>query len=615
MNETGLDGRYAYAALVLMGLFFSLVVGSWRKRRRESAHTSLKMFFTVGGGMRAGLTSASVVVIWLCPPALTIACAMGYFFGVSGVFWFSLLGGVQMLLFAMLAMTFKRYAPKAISFPQYIKERYSRTTHATIAALGCVGSIWLGVVCAIAASRALANMCMPSPSRGMIAALLGAMGYWMIATPGLRGSLLSHYAQLLLSGFLVVGLVMFFFMTYGDAGVYEQLAFKEASREHLKLKIGEAMTYAVAIHLWNMGPLVVGQVYWQRVAACKRRSVGLAFIGAAVCITGILMALGNCFGLGSLVNSPMPNDTPDVRSILDVAGKALSTVSSVEFGLTGAIVLSAFLIATALAGVSAALLSAVSVFITDIYSVYIRPSAGEQEQRGATRKAIAAASFLLAAVSWAIVEFHVPVGFIWIFQSVFLVSAVVPIAAALIFSRSSSASTLSGIVAGIASGAATLIILGRRYGADMPAFMMESPGNLLLLPGVAMAGSAVVSLGVPMMFYGMNWREAPVRLRKLAAVFMGGAKTLIPQGRSSVETGHDPQKMDEANQRAAYAAAAFALIATGAITAILVLKPIELHEAAFSVWTILSVVWLTIAVSMLALSPIAAFLQPGPDES
>jgi len=603
--------------LLIVGLFFGVLVRLWRRSRRESPPRSMTWFFTLGGELRAGLASNSVVLLWLGPHVILAACLMGFFFGISGVFWFSLLGGVQMMIFAALAASFKHYAPKVASFPQYIRERFGHRTHLLVAVAGCIGTLWYGTLTTMCAARALKAVCgFDLQCAGLAAVFVVAVAYWLVSSPGLRGNVLLHYVQLVALGLMLMVAAFFFYMRYGDAGMYEHLAFVEGKARSLRLSGGKPLLWALAFHLWNLGPLIVGQVLWQRVVACKRASVGMAFVGSAVAVMGFPLVLGTAFGLGACIAREMPDVSLAAGSVFELSKAPLTGLISREFGWIGRYLLLVALTITATACASATILGVSSLLVSDVYAARVSPGAAYGKSRSVARASTVGCACLLAVLAYLLTRFDFPPVYLWIAQCLVLMPAVVPIAAVVLFGRATVLSTALGLAAGALSGCAVAGSIAARYGDALVDHAARAPGELLLIPVSSLAAAAVFSLGLPALSGARDWLRGPDRLHRLSSALVKSTVGLIPQAEgtyadiASLTLETDPRKIDEINRRASKAATAIAVLIALAAAVLLSLRTLTFGEASFSVWTIIGLVWLTVAVGLLMLSPIAALLQP-----
>ena len=132
-----------------------LIQNTWiQKRALESAHThttgfnflsgcaqvyldqryvgtniSSEFFNTAGRTVKTGLTAAVIVSQWTWAATLLQSSNVAFQYGVSGPFWYASGATIQVLLFGILAIQVKRYAPTAHTVCEIIDARWGPTAH------------------------------------------------------------------------------------------------------------------------------------------------------------------------------------------------------------------------------------------------------------------------------------------------------------------------------------------------------------------------------------------------------------------------------------------------------------------------------------------------------
>ena len=104
-----------YGIVIGFGVFFSLVTGLILKanQRYGGVNVSSEYFNTAGRNVKTGLTASVIVSQWTWAATLLQSSNVAYQYGVSGPFWYASGATIQVLLFGMLAIQVKRYAPNA----------------------------------------------------------------------------------------------------------------------------------------------------------------------------------------------------------------------------------------------------------------------------------------------------------------------------------------------------------------------------------------------------------------------------------------------------------------------------------------------------------------------
>ena len=115
-----------YGIVIGFGVFFSLVTGLILKanQRYGGVNVSSEYFNTAGRNVKTGLTASVIVSQWTWAATLLQSSNVAYQYGVSGPFWYASGATIQVLLFGMLAIQVKRYAPNAHTIVEIIDARW-----------------------------------------------------------------------------------------------------------------------------------------------------------------------------------------------------------------------------------------------------------------------------------------------------------------------------------------------------------------------------------------------------------------------------------------------------------------------------------------------------------
>ena len=115
-----------YGIVIGFGVFFSLATGIIMKlnQRYGGLNLSSEFFNTAGRNVKTGLTASVIVSQWTWAATLLQSSNVAYQYGVSGPFWYASGATIQVLLFGMLAIQVKRYAPNAHTICEIIDARW-----------------------------------------------------------------------------------------------------------------------------------------------------------------------------------------------------------------------------------------------------------------------------------------------------------------------------------------------------------------------------------------------------------------------------------------------------------------------------------------------------------
>ena len=115
-----------YGIVIGFGLFFSVATGiiMGLDKRYGGTNVSSEFFNTAGRNVKTGLTASVIVSQWTWAATLLQSSNVAYQYGVSGPFWYASGATIQVLLFGMLAIQVKRYAPNAHTICEIIDARW-----------------------------------------------------------------------------------------------------------------------------------------------------------------------------------------------------------------------------------------------------------------------------------------------------------------------------------------------------------------------------------------------------------------------------------------------------------------------------------------------------------
>ena len=98
-------------------------------QRYVGTNISSEFFNTAGRTVKTGLTAAVIVSQWTWAATLLQSSNVAFQYGVSGPFWYASGATIQVLLFGILAIQVKRYAPTAHTVCEIIDARWGPTAH------------------------------------------------------------------------------------------------------------------------------------------------------------------------------------------------------------------------------------------------------------------------------------------------------------------------------------------------------------------------------------------------------------------------------------------------------------------------------------------------------
>ena len=130
-GDAALSEGAGYGIVLGFGIGFSLVTTLlvYLDKRFNGTNISSEFFNTAGRSVKTGLTAAVIVSQWTWAATLLQSSNVAYQYGVSGPFWYASGATIQVLLFGILAIQVKRYAPNAHTICEIIDARWGATAH------------------------------------------------------------------------------------------------------------------------------------------------------------------------------------------------------------------------------------------------------------------------------------------------------------------------------------------------------------------------------------------------------------------------------------------------------------------------------------------------------
>merc|ERR1712216_1037908 len=120
-----------YGIVLGFGIGFSLITTLlvYLDKRFNGTNISSEFFNTAGRTVKTGLTAAVIVSQWTWAATLLQSSNVAFQYGVSGPFWYASGATIQVLLFGILAIQVKRFAPTAHTVCEIIDARWGETAH------------------------------------------------------------------------------------------------------------------------------------------------------------------------------------------------------------------------------------------------------------------------------------------------------------------------------------------------------------------------------------------------------------------------------------------------------------------------------------------------------
>ena len=444
-------------------------------QRYVGTNISSEFFNTAGRTVKTGLTAAVIVSQWTWAATLLQSSNVAFQYGVSGPFWYASGATIQVLLFGILAIQVKRYAPTAHTVCEIIDARWGPTAHKVFIYFCFLTNIIVTsmlILGGAATVNALTGM--DTATAGFLIPL-GVIAYTMAG--GLKATFMASYIH---TAIIFVILLTFILLVYtsgeeplGSPGnVYDALqAVASSDRDctsagmtnpgqscgpvkdnrggsYLTMISKGGIIFGVINIVGNFGTVFVDQSYWQSAIAAKPSSSTKGYLLGGLVWFTIPFSLATAMGLSSVAL--------DLPVTGDEAGSGLvPPAAAVHFmGKGGAAAITIMLFMAITSTGSAEQIAVSSIVSYDIYRKYFNPKATGEDILRVSRIAIFGFGIFSGVLSIILEEIGLSLGFVYLMMGIFVGSAVMPIAFLLTWDKA----TGNGAIAGAFGGQILAII-------------------------------------------------------------------------------------------------------------------------------------------------------------
>ncbi|CAJ1955663.1 unnamed protein product [Cylindrotheca closterium] len=449
-GDAPLPEGVGWAVVVGFGALFSvittIIVFIGQKYGGQGAVTS-EHFNTAGRSIKTGLTASVIVSQWTWAATLLQSSNVAWQYGVSGPFWYASGATIQVILFGVLAISLKRVAPSAHTVCEIVNARWGRTAHKTFlffcfcANLIVTSMLLLGGAATVEALTGVdyrwASFLIP----------WGVILY--TASGGLQATFLASYIHTcIIFGVLIAMVFIVYIKTYSSDAIYDFLdktvtyspeecadiyAGYEAGKfacgpvdgnrdgSYLTMISSGGLMFGIINIVGNFGTVFVDQSYWQSAIAAKPASAARGYVLGGICWFAIPFTLATSLGLAS---------TALLLPITDVeAGNGLvpPAVATHLMGDAGSVLILIMLFMAIVSTGSAESIAVSSLVAYDIYREYINPEATGEQILKVSRYVIVGFGLLMGALSIALFEIGLSLGWVYLFMGIIIGSAVAPL--------------------------------------------------------------------------------------------------------------------------------------------------------------------------------------------
>ncbi len=582
-----------YAVLTAFAVLFLTLTVVWYRKVPAASSQTAEWFLTAGRNMKSGIIAASIVCTWTWAATLMVSSAKGYEHGIAGPYWYAAGATTPILLFTVLAVYLKRRAPMAHTFGEFVRHRFGGPSHRLLLCLGLMSCVIVTAMVVLGGAYALRTL-IGLDIRVAVVVIPLAFAFYS-ALGGLRGSIVVEYVQMMVLLLIALVLTIWFWTSYGDLGVFERLR-AQAPREgenYLTLASLSALLFGIVNTIGNLGTVFMDQTYWQRAIAASKESAGRSFLIGGLAWFAIPFGVATALGVGGLAfGLAVPVPYTDI---------APSTAAAV-FGPLGTWLFLIMLFMAIVSTGNAESVAVASLVATDIYKTYVRPQACDGDILRIARRTTLAFALLIGLVCLALHMLAIEMEWLYLTMGIFVGAGVIPLTLGLLTGRLTGRgaywATLGGLVIGLMGwmtaaneleGAITLETLGRLGPVTI--------GNL----------SVILTSGLICALDCLH-PHARFRFEQLRGAIRSYLETHeSPSSESSSLGGegeHEGETLTRRERRLIRWVVGAAILLELIIPGGLYLSGIQFGEDLFTVWVILSLVWLLLATGFIVLLPI-----------
>ena len=471
-----------YGIVIGFGLFFSLATGiiMGLDKRYGGTNVSSEFFNTAGRNVKTGLTASVIVSQWTWAATLLQSSNVAYQYGVSGPFWYASGATIQVLLFGMLAIQVKRYAPNAHTICEIIDARWGANVQKVFIFFCFLTNVIVSSMLVLGGAATVNALTGMNTTAAGFLIPIGVIAYTMAG--GLKATFLASYIH---TAIIFGILITFIYVVYAGASdkglgspskVYDLLA-SVASRDATSAECTERLTqdqncgpvdknqkgsyltmlseggviFGIINIVGNFGTVFVDQSYWQSAIAAKPSSSTKGYLLGGLVWFTIPFALATAMGLATVaLDLPVTSDEAG-------AGLVPPAIATHLMGKGGAAAIAVMLFMAIVSTGSAEQIAVSSLFAYDVYRKYIKPNATGEDILRVSRYGVVAFGVFMGILSLILDELGLSLGFVYLMMGIFIGSAVMPISFVLTWDKANGQGAVVGAITGQILGIVTWI--------------------------------------------------------------------------------------------------------------------------------------------------------------
>lgn len=458
-----------YGLIVGVGAMFAIGMSltSWALSRYMNEIQDSEMFMTAKHSVKTGLTASAVVSSWTIAATLLTSTTEGYYYGVSGPFWYAAGASVQIMLFSVAAIELKRRAPNAQTFLQVAKVRYGTAVHLIFSFYSFIYQVITTVNLLVGGSAVYATMTGVNRDASCFLFPIGVVIYTLAG--GIKATFITDWVHTVVIYAIMLTSIFSIYVTSDVIGSPDRMW--ELLHEASILHPVDGNAQGSYLTMRSEGGGFIGLVFvgagfaaavdsqlFQKAIAADPRSTSMGYILGGLCWFTIPFVLASTYGLTAAAAEHLPEwpTYPNRMNAYEVAsGMPMPYAALAVMGKGGSLGVLLMVFMAVTSAMSSETVATTALLAYNIYKGYINPNATGRQIMTFSHWVTPGFALCAAAIAVGFNHAGFSVGFLITAIGIFVDSAIIPMACTIMWRKQSKAaaiispvlSSLAGIIA------------------------------------------------------------------------------------------------------------------------------------------------------------------------
>ncbi|KAL1889023.1 urea permease [Sporothrix stenoceras] len=513
MSSTGslqvLEPGVGYGLVAGLGagfcLLMILITLVQNRYGRYNSFQSSEEFNAASRSVKPGMIAAGIVSSWTHATTLLTSCTLAYSYGVGGGLWYGAIGSSMTLLFACTAYRVKKSANNAHTFPEIVLARHGKLAHKIYTFFGLISNVINGSALLTGGCGVFASLSGMNIWASYFILILAVQSY--IVVGGLRSTFISDYLH---TTFLFGCIFTFMFSVYAVSpaigspeALYDLLKQHTAdsyNKSYFTVKSRDGLVTAMTILLGSISAIWTDQAYWQRIIASDPRTAVRGYVLGSAAWYAIPFAMSTCMGLAAAALQGTEYAPIKLTSAQVSAGLAAPAAAIALLGKSGAQLMIVLLFMAVTSSTSAESIAASSLMTFDIYKAYINPKAQNKTLLWTSIVGLFIYGIVLAAVCCIFNKVGISLSFLVKIFGCLMGGGSFPMAAIVLWDKTSTAAARWSPIAGLCSGLITWMVTTKVRSGHINVTTLGDAYNSLAADAVSIGIGLVMVISLTLIF-------------------------------------------------------------------------------------------------------------------